>query len=285
MAGGTGSRLRPLTISVNKHLLPVYDKPLIYYPLATLLIAGIKEIAIVSTEDALPNFKKLLGTGERFGVTFTYILQENAIGIADGIKKADEFLGNDSLCLILGDNILIGGGLGTQLSGYQNLRGAQIFGYRVENPNEYGVAKLDSGGNILELVEKPKENISDIAIPGLYFYDSEVSHLVNEIKPSTRGELEITDLNRLYLERGELSIDLLNRGTVWLDSGTQTSLHDAGSYVRIVQERQGLRMSQPEEIAVRNGWVSSDDAIAYAIESKDADLSAYLIRIKQNEEF
>ena len=255
MAGGSGTRLHPLTKSVNKHLLPVYDKPLIYYPLTTLILAGIREIAIVTSPREIMNFKALLGNGDQFGIQIHYVTQDQPAGIAQGLLLCRDFLEGQKVGFILGDNLFHGSGLGRQLTRHQELKGAQIFAYKVANPENYGIVELNSNGEILSLSEKPCLPKSDLAITGLYFYDETVLEKVSTISPSARGELEITDLNIKYLEEGTLSVTPLSQGVAWLDTGTFQGLHDASSYIRIVEERQNSKIGDPVEAAKIQGWI------------------------------
>jgi len=254
MAGGTGSRLSPLTIAVNKHLLPVFDKPLIYYPLSTLMLAGIRDILLISSSREISSFELLLGSGEQFGVTIEYQVQKRPNGIAEGIILGKDFIEGHKVGFILGDNLFHGAGLGRQLSMHRNLNGAQIFAYPVSDPENYGVIEMDADGSILNIFEKPINPPSNLAVTGLYFYDEQVSDLVKQVTPSARGELEITDLNELYLRLGKLSVTVLSRGTAWLDTGTFSGLHDAASYIKIFQERQNSLIGDPYDVAVSQGW-------------------------------
>jgi glucose-1-phosphate thymidylyltransferase len=259
LAGGNGTRLYPLTNAISKQLLPVYDKPMVYYPISTLMLAGISEIIIITTPSDLPNFKRLLGSGQQFGVTFHYIVQSSPEGLAHAFIVSEELIAGEKTALILGDNIFHGTALGTQLKSFQDVTGANIFGYRVSNPKEYGVAELDEFGRIIGIEEKPVFAKSNFAIPGLYFYDSTVIEKSKSIKKSPRGELEISSLNHLYLDEGKLNFQVLQRGTAWLDTGTFTNLHEASSYIQVLQERQGYKIGCPEEISLRNGWISRED--------------------------
>lgn len=254
MAGGTGSRLAPVTNAVNKHLLPVFDKPLIYYPLSTLMLAGIREILLISSPHEISNFELLLGSGEQFGITIEYAVQKHPNGIAEGVIVGKDFIKGHKIGFILGDNLFHGAGLGRQLAMYQNLNGAQIFAYPVSDPSNYGVIEMNADGSILKLSEKPISPKSNLAVTGLYFYDEQVSDLVKQVVPSARGELEITDLNELYLSLGQLNVSVLSRGTAWLDTGTFSGLHDAASYIKIVQERQNFLIGDPYDVAVSQGW-------------------------------
>ena len=256
LAGGKGTRLYPLTTVISKQLLPIYDKPLIYYPLSTLMLAGIRDILIITTPQDQSLFKKVLGTGTDLGVKLSYKIQSEPKGLAQGVLLAKEFLNGSSFAFILGDNLFYGQGLGRELQKFQNIQGAHIFGYAVSNPSEYGVATIDSNGQVLHLDEKPDNPISNIAITGLYFYDNRAVDFAEEIKPSKRGEIEITDLNKRYLESGELSCTILPRGTAWLDTGSFNGLHDAATFVRITEERTGLRIGDPNDVARVQGWIS-----------------------------
>jgi glucose-1-phosphate thymidylyltransferase len=255
LAGGIGSRLFPLTKVTSKQLLPIYDKPLIYYPLSTLMLAGIREILVITTPEDQSSFQNLLSKGEDFGVQISYELQENPQGLAQGILIASNFLAGDSCAFILGDNIFYGSGLGRELMNYRNVSGSHVFGYRVSNPSNYGVAEIDNYGEVVSLEEKPQIPKSNIAVTGLYFYDSRAVEFANSLRPSKRGELEITDLNKLYLEINELKCTILPRGTAWLDTGTFNGLHDASTFVRLTEERTGLRIGDPVEVAQVQGWI------------------------------
>jgi len=256
LAGGKGTRLSPLTKVTSKQLLPIYDKPLIYYPLSTLMLAGISDILIITTPQDQSAFKKLLSDGSQFGIHLTYEVQEMPMGLAQGIQIAKRFLGGDNFAFILGDNIFYGAGLGRELMKFRNYKGAHVFGYTVSNPTDYGVVEIATDGQILSIEEKPPKPKSNVAITGLYFYDNRAIELVNKLRPSSRGELEITDLNKMYLESGELSCTLLPRGTAWLDTGTFQGLHDAATFVRLTEERTGLRIGDPSDVAAVQGWLS-----------------------------
>ena len=258
LAGGTGSRLHPITQGISKQLTPVYDKPMIYYPLSTLMLAGIRDILIITTPADQEQFQRLLGDGSRFGINLEYKVQPSPDGLAQAFILGADFIGNDPVALVLGDNIFYGPGLGTQLATYEQKDGATVFAYRVADPRAYGVVEFDENFNALSIEEKPENPKSDYAIPGLYFYDSKVVEYARQIKPSPRGELEITDLNRVYLEQGKLKVEVLPRGTAWLDTGTFDSLADATNFIRTVQSRQGLSVGCPEEIAWRHGWLSDE---------------------------
>jgi glucose-1-phosphate thymidylyltransferase len=261
LAGGTGSRLWPVTIGVSKQLLPVYDKPLIYYPLSTLMSAGIRDILVITTpEDALA-FERVLGDGSQFGISISYAIQTKPEGLAQAFLIGETFIGSDPCALVLGDNIFHGTGLGAELKTASAISGAQIFAYRVSEPSAYGVVEFSEDGRVLSIEEKPTGPKSNFAVPGLYFYDNSVVDIVKHIKPSARGELEITAVNNHYLQRGELSVRVLPEGTAWLDSGTFQSLHDAASYVRVIEERQGIKVGCPEEIAWRMNWMSDEQLV------------------------
>jgi glucose-1-phosphate thymidylyltransferase len=255
LAGGKGTRLSPLTSVVSKQLLPVYDKPLIYYPLSTLILAGIRDILIITTPEDQSIFMKVLGQGTNLGISISYAVQEEPRGLAQGILIAKDFLDGESFAYILGDNLFYGQGLGRELQKFQNIRGVNIFGYAVSNPSDYGVATLDNEGLVTHLEEKPEFPKSNIAITGLYFYDNKAVGYAEQIIPSKRGEIEITDLNKMYLEMGELSCRVLPRGTAWLDTGSFKGLHDAATFVRITEERTGLRIGDPYDAARVQGWI------------------------------
>lgn len=255
MAGGTGSRLHPLTIGVNKHLLPIYNKPLIYYPLTTLMLAGIREILLISSPSETDTFRRLLGDGNQFGIEISYATQAEPKGIAEGILVAQDFTEGHNIGFILGDNVFHGVGLGRQLSQYRNILGAQIFAYHVKDPRSYGVVEIGADDKVISLEEKPKEPKSQFAITGLYFYDERAASFARQLKPSARGELEITDLNQMYLELNELNVAILSRGTAWLDTGTFELLYDASSYIRLVEERQGEKIGDPTDAALSQGWI------------------------------
>lgn len=255
LAGGTGSRLHPITLGISKQLTPVYDKPMIYYPLSTLMLAGIQDILIITTPEDQDQFQRLLGDGSPFGVNFSYKVQPSPDGLAQAFILGREHIGNEPVALVLGDNIFYGPGLGTQLRKYNKIDGATVFGYRVADPRAYGVVEFDSNFKAISIEEKPENPKSDFAIPGLYFYDNDVVEIASNIAPSPRGELEITDVNRVYLEKNKLQVEVLPRGTAWLDTGTFDSLADATSFIRTVQARQGLSIGCPEEIAWRMGYI------------------------------
>lgn len=255
LAGGSGTRLHPLTLAVSKQLMPVYDKPMIYYPLSTLMAAGIREILIISTPHDLPNFRKLLGDGASLGCTFTYAEQKVPNGLAQAFVIGREHIGPDSAALILGDNIFYGSGLGRKLSEHTKPGGGLVFAYHVSDPERYGVVEFDKDNNALSIEEKPRDPKSNYAVPGLYFYDNDVLDIARELKPSARGEYEITDVNKEYLRQGRLKVEILDRGTAWLDTGTFASLTQAGQFVQVIEERQGLRIGCIEEVAFKKGFI------------------------------
>lgn len=262
LAGGSGTRLYPLTMITSKQLLPIYDKPMIYYPLSTLMLAGIRDILIISTPTDLPNFEKLLGDGSLFGINLSYKVQPSPDGLAQAFILGEEFIGDDCCAMVLGDNIFYGNGFSTLLksavANAENNRRASVFGYYVEDPERFGVVEFDESGKVISVEEKPAVPKSNYAITGLYFYDNRVVSIAKNLKPSARGELEITDLNRVFLEQGELDVKLLGRGYAWLDTGTMDSLIDAGQFVQMIEKRQGIKISAIEEIAYRNGWIDKE---------------------------
>ena len=279
LAGGTGSRLWPVTRSVSKQLLPVYDKPLIHYPLGTLMLAGIREVLVITAPNDSEQFKGLLGDGSQLGISIEYAVQKQPNGIAEAFLIGENFISNNDIALILGDNIFHGVGLGSQLSEIENLNGAQIFAYEVKDPERYGVIEFDKNGSVVSIEEKPQFPKSNFVVPGLYFYNSSVVDVARDIEPSERGELEITSVNEFYLREKRLSVKTLKRGTTWLDTGTFESLHTAASYVRIIEERQGTKISCLEEIAWRNGWIS-DSELGIAIKGYgENDFANYLSKL------
>ncbi|QBJ96732.1 glucose-1-phosphate thymidylyltransferase [Rhodococcus sp. ABRD24] len=259
LAGGTGSRLHPITLGVSKQLVPVYDKPMIYYPLTTLLLAGIRDILIITTPGDAEQFRLLLGDGSRFGISLSYQVQAEPNGLAQAFVLGADHIGTDSVALVLGDNIFYGPGLGTTLTRFHHVKGGAVFGYWVSEPRAYGVIEFDDDGMAVSLEEKPATPRSNYAVPGLYFYDNDVVSIARDLEPSARGEYEITDVNRTYLEAGRLQVEVLPRGTAWLDTGTFDSLLDASNYVRTIEQRQGLKIGVPEEVAWRRGFISDDE--------------------------
>ncbi len=282
LAGGNGTRLHPLTLGVSKQLLPVYDKPMIYYPLSMLMLAGIREILIISTPISLPAFQALLGDGKRWGLSFTYAEQSEPRGLADAFILGRDFTGNDAVCLVLGDNIFFGNGLPRQLSEAAKLQdGALIFAYPVKDPERYGVIEFDEKGKAISIEEKPKKPRSHYAVPGLYFYDNQVLQIAENLQPSVRGELEITDLNRIYLGQNQLWVQKLGRGVAWLDAGTHESLLSAGEFVHAIQERQGMMISCPEEIAYRMQYIGREELQRLIEPMKKNQYGQYLANLLQ----
>jgi glucose-1-phosphate thymidylyltransferase len=277
LAGGTGSRLHPITQGVSKQLVPVYDKPMIYYPLSTLMLAGIRDILIITTPHDEAAFQSLLGDGSQFGLSLTYQVQASPDGLAQAFVLGADHIGNDSVALVLGDNIFYGPGLGEQLNRFQNIDGGAVFAYWVRNPEAYGVVDFDSTGKAVDLQEKPEHPSSNYAVPGLYFYDNDVVEIAAGLQPSARGEYEITDVNRTYLDQGRLQVEVLPRGTAWLDTGTFDSLLDAGNFVRTVEQRQGLKIAVPEEVAWRRGFIDDNQLQAAATKLLKSGYGSYLL--------
>lgn len=279
LAGGSGTRLHPLTLAMSKQLMPVYDKPMVYYPLSILLMAGIREVLIISTPHDLPHFQKLLGNGENLGCRFEYIEQPRPEGLAQAFVLGADFIGNDSACLILGDNIFFGSDMAETLTRCSKPEGGIVFAYHVSDPERYGVVEFDSAMNALSIEEKPAQPKSNYAVPGLYFYDNSVVEICQNLKPSARGELEITDVNKQYLENGKLKVQVLSRGTAWLDTGTFASLMQAGQFVQVIEERQGLKIGCIEEIAWRNGFIGSDELAKLAQPLTKSGYGNYLLNL------
>jgi glucose-1-phosphate thymidylyltransferase len=279
LAGGSGTRLHPITRGVSKQLLPVYDKPMIYYPLSTLIMAEIRDILIITTAEDAPGFHRLLGDGSDFGIALTYAVQDRPDGLAQAFVIGADHIGTESVALVLGDNIFYGPGFGTSLKRFEHVSGGSIFAYWVANPSAYGVVQFDAGGTAISLEEKPATPKSHYAVPGLYFYDNDVIEIAKSLKPSPRGEYEITEVNQRYLEAGALSVEVMARGTAWLDTGTFDSLLDASDYVRTVERRQGLKIGAPEEVAWRVGFIDDDQLAARAKTLLKSGYGAYLLEL------
>ena len=279
LAGGSGTRLHPLTLAVSKQLMPIYDKPMIYYPLSTLLWSGINEILIISTPHDLPLFKQLLGDGKKLGCNFQYAIQENPNGLAEAFIIGREFIGKEKVALVLGDNIFYGTGLSDLLLANNNPDGGIIYAYHVNDPERYGVVDFDNNGNVLSIEEKPEKPKSNFAVPGIYFYDNDVVEIASNIKPSHRGELEITDVNREYLKRGKLKVSILDRGTAWLDTGTFNSLMQAGQFVQVIEERQGLKIGAIEEAAFKMGFINAEELRELAVPLLKSGYGNHLLSI------
>jgi glucose-1-phosphate thymidylyltransferase len=279
LAGGTGSRLWPITRAISKQLMPVYDKPMIFYPLSTLMMAGIREILVITTPEDASQFNRLLGDGAELGVEVSYAVQPEPKGLAQAFTIGADFIGDDSVALVLGDNIFYGSGLGSQLATLTDVDGGHIFAYQVATPSEYGVVEFGADGRVVSIEEKPVNPRSSYAVPGLYFYSQDVVEIARSLKPSARGELEITAVNDAYLQQGRLHVSVLPRGTAWLDTGTFASLVQASEFVRVVEERQGLKIGCPEEIAWRNGWMSDEELRAQATELKKSGYGDYLLSL------
>lgn len=283
LAGGSGTRLHPLTLAVSKQLMPVYDKPMIYYPLSVLMMAGVSEILIISTPHDLPNFERLLGDGKSLGCKFSYAVQEVPNGLAQAFVIGEKFIGNDKVALILGDNIFYGAGLGRLLQQHQNPDGGVVFAYHVSDPERYGVVEFDKEGKVISIEEKPKQPKSNYAVPGLYFYDNNVINIAKNLKPSARGEYEITDVNKEYLKQGKLKVGILDRGTAWLDTGTFASLNQASQFVQVIEERQGLRIGCIEEVAYRMNYINKEQLKKLAEPLLKSGYGDYLMKLAEQQ--
>ncbi len=279
LAGGTGTRLHPITMGISKQLVPVYDKPMIYYPLTTLMLAGIRDILLITTPFDAPQFERLLGDGSQYGINLTYAQQPAPDGLAQAFTIGADFIGSQTSALVLGDNLFYGPGFGRKLERFQDVDGAAVFAYYVSDPSAYGVVEFDQSGRALSLEEKPAQPRSNYAIPGLYFYDNDVIEIARDLKPSARGEYEITDVNRAYLEQGRLSVQVLERGFAWLDTGTFDSLNDASNFIRTIEHRQGLKIGAPEEVAWRHGWLTDDDLRERAEPLATSGYGRYLLEL------
>ena len=279
LAGGSGTRLHPLTLAMSKQMMPIYDKPMIYYPLSVLMMAGINEILIISTPHDLPNFKKLLGTGEELGCKFSYAVQEIPNGLAQAFVIGEKFIGDDKVALVLGDNIFYGVGLGRMLQKINDPDGGVVFAYHVSDPERYGVVDFDENHNVLSIEEKPAQPKSNYAVPGLYFYDNSVVEISKNLKPSPRGEYEITDVNKEYLKRKKLKVSILDRGTAWLDTGTFASLMQAGQFVQVIEERQGLKIGCIEEVAYKMGFINKEQLVKIASPLTKSGYGTYLLKL------
>ena len=282
LAGGSGTRLHPLTFAMSKQMMPIFDKPMIYYPLSVLMMAGINEILIISTPHDLPQFERLLGNGENFGCKFTYAVQEIPNGLAQAFVIGEKFIGNEKVALILGDNIFYGVGLGGSLKQINNPEGGVVFAYHVSDPERYGVVEFDENHRVLSIEEKPQVPKSNYAVPGLYFYDNDVVEIAKNLKPSPRGEFEITDINKEYLKQGKLKVSIMDRGTAWLDTGTFSSLMQAGQFVQVIEERQGLKIGCIEEVAFNMGYINKEKLIKLATPLTKSGYGNYLLDLAKH---
>ncbi len=282
LAGGSGTRLHPLTFAMSKQMMPIFDKPMIYYPLSVLMMAGINEILIISTPHDLPQFERLLGNGENLGCKFTYAVQENPNGLAQAFVIGEKFIGNEKVALILGDNIFYGVGLGGSLKQINNPEGGVVFAYHVSDPERYGVVEFDENHRVLSIEEKPQVPKSNYAVPGLYFYDNDVVEIAKNLKPSPRGEFEITDINKEYLKQGKLKVSIMDRGTAWLDTGTFSSLMQAGQFVQVIEERQGLKIGCIEEVAFNMGYINKEKLIKLATPLTKSGYGNYLLELAKH---
>jgi glucose-1-phosphate thymidylyltransferase len=285
LAGGTGSRLHPVTLGISKQLVPVYDKPMIYYPLSTLMLAGIQDILVITTPHEAEGFQRLLGDGSAFGISLSYAQQPSPDGLAQAFTIGADFIGDESSALVLGDNLFYGPGFGRKLARFDNIDGATVFAYWVSEPSAYGVVEFDADGVAISLEEKPERPRSSFAVPGLYFYDNEVVEIARGLTPSARGEYEITDINRHYLERNRLHVEVLERGTAWLDTGTFEALNDANNFIRTIEHRQGLKIGAPEEVAWRLGWLTDDELRARAEPLLKSGYGDYLVELVERKHF
>lgn len=284
LAGGSGTRLYPITLATSKQLIPIYDKPMIYYPLSTLMSAGIRDILIISTPQDLPRFEQLLGSGKQIGCSFTYKIQDSPRGLADAFIIGEDFIGNDKVAMILGDNIFYGTEMSSKLKQYTNVNGGVVFGYQVSDPERYGVVEFDKDSKVVSIDEKPVKPKSSYAIPGLYFFDNDVSDIAKNVKPSARGEIEITEIHNEYLRRGKLEVCLLDRGTAWLDTGTFASMNQASQFVQVIEERQGLKIGCIEEVAWREGFIDHCQMLKLAQNLKKSGYGDYLLKLTQDNE-